>query len=141
MLDIWVLVPGRQFADAVPAAGATVVRVLGDTPSWLRALRHGCLFAAVYQWSRRREPGVLVEPGAVEQRLPGGAGIRGCAGMPRGAGRTGGPAVAACVVSASHERAGGGADRSDAAGRGASGVGPVADPLGAGTGSGRGWVL
>ena len=74
------------------------------------------LFAAVYQWSRRREPGVLVEPGAVEQRLPGGAGIRGCAGMPRGAGRTGGPAVAACVVSASHERAGGGADRSDVGG-------------------------
>ena len=50
------------------------------------------------------------------------------------AGRAGGPVAAAGVVPASDAGAGGGADRGDAAG--ASGVGAVADPVGAGTGRG-----
>ena len=76
MLDISVLVPGRQFADAVPVAGRQWFRFLGDTPSWLRALRRAGRFAAVHQWSRWREPGVLVELGAVEPAPAGARGVR-----------------------------------------------------------------
>jgi hypothetical protein len=101
--------------------------------------------------SRRREPGVLVELGTVQQRYRAvlgswtrafrwprwraGAGWRGrrcmggCAGMPRMAG---GPVTAASLVPALDARGGGGADCRDAAG--ASGVGPVADWVGAGAG-------
>jgi transposase len=34
----------------------------------LRAFRRAGRFAAVHQWSRRREPGLLEDLGAVEQR-------------------------------------------------------------------------
>jgi len=49
---------------------ATVVRVLGDTPSWLRAFWHASRFAAVHQWSRRREPDVVAELGVVADIQP-----------------------------------------------------------------------
>jgi hypothetical protein len=68
MLDILVLVPGRQFADAVLVAGRQWFGFIGDAPSWLRASRRFCGFAAIHQWSRWREPGVLAELGAVEPR-------------------------------------------------------------------------
>src|SRR5579875_2695215 len=68
MLDIVVLVPGRQFAEAVLVAGRQWFGLAGGTRSWLRAFRRAGRFAAVHRWSRRREPGVLVELGVVEQR-------------------------------------------------------------------------
>jgi hypothetical protein len=41
---------------------------VGDTPVWFPVFDRSWRFAAINGWSWRREPGVLVELGVVEQR-------------------------------------------------------------------------